>query len=392
MTSLIDAARDGVRLLQRNNDDRYDRLSSRYSVAICLIFSILVSSGVYIGDPISCWAPAQFTGQWVRFTEQYCWIKNTYYVPLNERISKTEEHQNREIAYYQWTAIILAVQALLFSLPMLLWKTLSKEGGYDIHLIVTTCRSSDLINPEKRDAVIRYLTMHFDRLLSSRLEYWNGSVSRFRRYCEQKCGPCGKRYGNYLVVLYLISKCLCTAVALAQLFALNWIVGSGSDWYGLKAFDHIINQKESVQSPFFPLFTLCDFRIRGMGYQLQSNTVQCVLPYNVFNEIIFIFMWWWLVFVSAMSTFGLFVWLFDVTTQSNIKFVTKYLLAMSHLSGENKAEERMAIEMFVKSYLRRDGMFVLRMVAEHASDITTAELVCSLWDNFLYKFCKAEDL
>ena len=86
------------------------------------ISSVLLSSGQYIGDPIDCWTPAEFSGQWTKYADQYCWVKNTYYVPMTENIPDHLERGGLEITYYQWTPIILAFQALLFVIPGLLWK------------------------------------------------------------------------------------------------------------------------------------------------------------------------------------------------------------------------------------------------------------------------------
>lgn len=45
-----------------NDDDLYDRLSRRFSVVLLMLFTVVVSTKQYVGDPIACFAPAQFTG------------------------------------------------------------------------------------------------------------------------------------------------------------------------------------------------------------------------------------------------------------------------------------------------------------------------------------------
>lgn len=45
MSGFIGALKSGIDLMKRGDDDSYDRLSSRYSVAICLVFAFLVSGG-----------------------------------------------------------------------------------------------------------------------------------------------------------------------------------------------------------------------------------------------------------------------------------------------------------------------------------------------------------
>jgi hypothetical protein len=48
-----------------NDDDLYDRLSRRFSVVLLMLFTVVVSTKQYVGDPIACFAPAQFTGKYV---------------------------------------------------------------------------------------------------------------------------------------------------------------------------------------------------------------------------------------------------------------------------------------------------------------------------------------
>jgi hypothetical protein len=52
-----------VRQFKFHNDDLYDRLSRRFSVVLLMLFTVVVSTKQYVGDPIACFAPAQFTGE-----------------------------------------------------------------------------------------------------------------------------------------------------------------------------------------------------------------------------------------------------------------------------------------------------------------------------------------
>lgn len=63
------------------------------------------------GDPINCWVPAHFTGNHEEYTNNYCWIRNTYYLPFENDIPKPHEDDKRHmITYYQWMPLILLVQ------------------------------------------------------------------------------------------------------------------------------------------------------------------------------------------------------------------------------------------------------------------------------------------
>ena len=46
----------------REDGDFVDRLHYRYTVFLLIIFSIIVSTRLYHGEPVICWCPAEFTG------------------------------------------------------------------------------------------------------------------------------------------------------------------------------------------------------------------------------------------------------------------------------------------------------------------------------------------
>ena len=70
---------------------------------------------LFAGDPIKCWVPQHFTGSHTKFTNAYCWVKNTYYLPFDEYIpdetTYAEEIEgDAELPYYQWLPFIMLGQ------------------------------------------------------------------------------------------------------------------------------------------------------------------------------------------------------------------------------------------------------------------------------------------
>lgn len=110
----------------------------------------------------------------------------------------------------------------------------------------------------------------------------------------------------------------------------NVLIGDGYHYYGtevLQAFRDP-NFRGTVR---FPYVTFCDFWVRRMGGNQHRYTVQCVLPVNLFNEKVFIVLWFWLVFLAAASCLGLVLWIFTAIGPVNKTFVKKYLTIMGRL-------------------------------------------------------------
>ena len=54
----------------RNDDDFIDKMSHRYSTFVLVVFAIVVSTKQYVGEPINCWCPAQFTDNHEDYTNK----------------------------------------------------------------------------------------------------------------------------------------------------------------------------------------------------------------------------------------------------------------------------------------------------------------------------------
>lgn len=57
---------------------------------------------------------------------------------------------------------------------------------------------------------------------------------------------------------------------------------------------------------FFPKLTKCWIRTYGPTGTLQLKDRLCVLPLNIVNEKIFIVLWFWLIFLTLLSTAAVF--------------------------------------------------------------------------------------
>lgn len=69
-----------------------------------------------------------------------CWVKNTYYVPMEDPIPPQDlpAEEYKYISYYQWVPLILLFQALLCYLPSVLWRFLCRFGTSCVTRIILT--------------------------------------------------------------------------------------------------------------------------------------------------------------------------------------------------------------------------------------------------------------
>ena len=157
---------------RRHDDDFTDRLNSKYTVLICLASCLVVSASLFVNDPINCWTPAHFSGSHEKYTSQYCWIRNTYYLDFDEEIPHEgqTDHEAKTITYYQWIPFILVGQAILFYMPSVFWHAYNQRAGVDADTILNTAKTLDNAVGDKDDysEKIKIVLHQMDRFLVAR--------------------------------------------------------------------------------------------------------------------------------------------------------------------------------------------------------------------------------
>ncbi|XP_048772745.1 innexin unc-9-like [Ostrea edulis] len=367
------------KLRGNDDDDWVDRVNHIYTVVLLCIFAVFTGGGQYVGNPIECWCPAQFTGSYVSYTKSYCWIKNTYYVPLEEAIPLDHgTRRQEELTYYQWVPIILVFMAFLFKVPCLVWRMLNSYSGLNLEKIVNMSAGTQTAEPKKRDETVKHIAVYIDRWLETHRQYnYNFMVRMKQKASKICCIMCNKREGTYLTGLYMFVKILYCVNVICQFFILNAFMGHGFySAYGLEVLQGLANNWEINESPRFPRVTLCDFDIRQLQ-NLQRWTVQCVLPINLFNEKIFIFLWFWFVLVAIVTCGNFLFWVWRVLVKQNrVAYIKKFLKVRDELHGE---DDKKVCRQFADQYLRDDGLFVLRIIARNTNAILLTDLVLNLW-------------
>lgn len=218
---------------------------------------------------------------------KFSWVSSTYNVPLDEDLPHSEtDRKVKMLKYYQWTPFILLLQALLFYIPRMIWRSLNDKSGLDLQGMVTAVYDyqKDVAKFADRKNFLNYLTNSFDHYVSSvtkenknlptrrhrnvydgensenltnlttdqeendddyemnkteiRKNKVKGFIGSIKKFFRVLCVTKGKRYGNYLMVLFVFCRVLFTLNSIMQLFILNHFLGND---YLLLGFEGLIS-------------------------------------------------------------------------------------------------------------------------------------------------------
>ncbi|OAF70970.1 hypothetical protein A3Q56_01211 [Intoshia linei] len=322
-----------------------DRINCRYTTFLFIVFAILH----------------------IQYSNRVCWTKNTFYLAPNEDTpflaNDSVKIKHKRISYYQWVGLLLSLQSILFYLPRAIWNILNNRSGISVVTIIDAAIEAQRTNdPDKRSKTTQYIIRHMSRFFVE-LNRKHLLYTRFK-------GIWWMLYGMQLVSLYGLVKILYIINSIGQFFALNWFLGQTYTYYGVHCFLNMINGISWQTSERFPTVTLCQFTIREPGNDYEYM-IQCTLPINLFIERIYLLIWFWLLLVSFINIASCLSLIFKNLLKSRLlKSINTRLIVSDILEGTKKED----CKKFVNDYLRRDGVFLIRMIASNTSELIASEM------------------
>ncbi|KAE9413281.1 hypothetical protein Angca_008673, partial [Angiostrongylus cantonensis] len=371
-------------LSSRHDDDWSDRLHYSITPNILLAFSVLISFKQFGGRPIECMFPNKFPGSWEQYAENYCWSQDTYFVEPKQHVELLRPDQRyateRQLSYYQWVPFFLLLQAAFFRAPSFVWRSFSNHSGIRMHEVVGKAKDSANVDEEVRQKNITILARHLENAL-----HFHRRIPKRQGIIKKTLQCFNYEYSSgFVSIAYLFIKILYLGNVILQLWLMNYFLGTNKhQWYGLGVIKDIINGVEWESSGYFPRSAICDFEVRQVA-NIQKYSVQCVLVINIFNEKIFLILWFWylILFVAALLTS--FSWFCVLLFPCFSRWFIEQHLELSSLerNDSQSLNYSTSVERFVFNYLHRDGVFVLRMVSSHAGIIFGKDLIHALWNAF----------
>uniref|UniRef100_A0A914WI68 Innexin n=1 Tax=Plectus sambesii TaxID=2011161 RepID=A0A914WI68_9BILA len=363
----------------RYEEDFVDRLNYRVTGYILLAAALTLSAKTYImGDSVQCWVPAQFKDGWEEYVENYCLVENTYWVAMHDELPGDHSaREERQLSYYQWVPFVLALQALMFSIPHIIWRMLNWLSGIEVRAIITMA-SNPADNGLKADSLKKTTDMiarHLKAgLLLSETDSLSTSSNPFAWIARWTSGL----VGAYITITYLIVKLLFIINCILQFVLLNAFLGTQYKYWGAEILSDLVAGRDWFNTGHFPRVTMCDFQVRQLG-NLHRWSVQCVLVLNLFNEKVYLFLWWWFLVVTIVTILNFIYWLVSSSVGSLRKEFLLRMLNAHHIRIET-TEDRAVFDRFADHLIRSDGVVVLRLLARNAGDIIGSTVVATLWE------------
>ncbi|CAF2384954.1 unnamed protein product [Rotaria sp. Silwood2] len=387
-TAVIDSAKRfaGGKRDENNYDDLLvDRLHNRYTVAILVCFCIAISSYQYMGDPLECWVPAQFTGAYETFTNRLCYIQNTYHVPKHQSIPQDyNSRRERTLKYYQWINFVLLLQALFFSLPRIIWRSFNDKIGLPLENLVDAANKYESFDSDNdRNKVVRYISYCLQRYQEyvDPLKHENGSgIQRVTHQCRLFCQA---RTGSSLVCYYFFIKFLYLVNLILQILFLQYFLSyydANFLQYGFNIIGALFSGFSLPESKLFPRITLCDFHIRELG-ERHYYTVECILVINIFIEKMYfiLWLWFWILLIITIIDIIRLIYVIFMRHSRNV-FITRHL----DLIIKNRISDEQKFRHFLR-YFPADNVFALLIIGANANTLIVAEVLDDLWYRKLHE-------
>ncbi|XP_053990191.1 innexin shaking-B isoform X4 [Hylaeus volcanicus] len=254
MIDIFGSLRSLFKVQRISEDTVVFRLHYRATVALLLGGCVTLACKSISGSPIHCEASGSVDKI---VLETFCWLHTTYSMvhAFNKSLGQAVPYPGvsnskgvgmhghvahplvKQHKYYQWVIFFLLLQAILFYTPRWLWK--GWEGGK-----------------------IHALMMDLDIGLCSEVE---------------------KKQKKKMLLDYL------------------WENLRYHNWWAYRFLESDQEDRVDPMIYVFPRMTKCTFYKYGVSGEVERHDAVCILPLNVVNEKIYVFLWFWFLFLGVLS-------------------------------------------------------------------------------------------
>lgn len=192
----------------------------------------------------------------------------------------------------------------------------------------------------------------------------------------------GKRSGHNLVLIYLFIKFLYVINSISQFFLISRFLKTNYWEFGVNALKSYAQQGQWENEDVFPRVALCDMKVRALA-NVYTYTIQCVLGINLFLEKFYFIVWFCLIAIMILNILSFLKWALRLLQEEKaVGFLTNYMGQLFPKKSLTPTDKKMFLAM-ARNYLRKDGVFVIRMIAENSPSLLTVDLIRQIWLKYL---------
>lgn len=271
MLSLLHSLQRLLKIKTLHDDFALFRLHHQLTVVLLLAFCSIASTKQIFADPLTCRAPSI---GYVSYMEDYCWATGTYTSKHNSTKAVGAPYDSNQYEwhlYYRFIHLTLFFQAVLFYLPRYIWILL--ERG----VVTSICRQ-----------------LHASCASQSVYEDVSATI----------------KLNDKLVYKYHACQLLSLLNLIAQIMWMHWLFNDHYLTYGIDAIKYywftkleLIHQQR-IKSPLdtvFPKETGCTIEYPSAVGDTNIGHAQCILSFQILNDKMFLFLWFWLAFLSLAT-------------------------------------------------------------------------------------------
>lgn len=371
-------------------EDFADKLSFLYSVLVLLLCTSIVTVKQYLLSAIACYIPTVPSGtDFDKFLENFCWVHGTIPFlpgePMPQTLDEWAYFDNLyAINYYQWVPFVLGLQGMLFYLPRVFWQIICcNKAGTDLEHLVVVAHQAGTATPDDRRKLIAHVACSLKGLFSQRRQYRHNKAVSLKRRLFGTCGMliASKRLGTWLAFTYFLVKIAYLVNSVGQLYLMQRFLGFNHSLsnFGIELVRYITSGRNWEDTRIFPRVSFCYLDdLRQLG-STNRYVAQCVLPVNMLNEKLYIFLWYWTAMVAICTAVSIPLWLLRLTFPKNrVHFIKKFL----RINDKLQLSDKQTLRKFVDRFLGHDGVFLLRMISMNAGDVIASEVVTELWSGY----------
>ena len=211
-------------------------------------------------------------------------------------------------AYYQWVPFVLFLQACIFYVPHALFKVC--EGGKVASIISGLHqRATELDDAERA-----------------------GGHGKLAKYLIKSINT-----HNFWAARMMCCELLTFLNIIFNMYFMDVFLGREFSQYGLKVLSFVEDDPQNRIDPMsrvFPRMTKCVYKNYGPSGTQQNHDALCMLPINVINEKIYVFIWFWMVILGVITAINTVYHLVLVLSPGTLSLMIKRRLRQRKVKTE----------------------------------------------------------